>query len=71
MLQLLHSLEELGCQDVVDNSFGVQVPIEDLGVGFGVPDGIFSIDIVIFQLQVGSTRSVDSGTLGDLDDFLN
>ena len=71
MLQLLHSLEELGCQDVADNSFGVLVPIEDLGVGFGVPDGIFSIDIVIFQLQVGSTRSVDSGTLGDLDNFLN
>ena len=55
----------------MESSFGIPVPIKDLGVGFSVPYGVFSIDLVIFQLYFTSARNVDSGTLINLDGFLN
>ena len=56
MFKFLHGLEELGGRDVVESSFGIPVPIKDLGVGFSVPFGVFSIDLVIFQLYFTSAQ---------------
>ena len=50
MFQFLHSLEELGSRDVTENSLGIPIPVEDSSVGGGMPNGIFTIDLVIFQL---------------------
>ena len=69
--QFLHGLEKLGSRDVAKNSFGVPIPIEDSGVGSGVPDGVFPIDLVIFQPEVAPTRDVDGCSFGNQDVFLN
>ena len=67
MFQLLHGQRELGSRDVSEYSFGIPTPIEDLCVGDFGPDGILTIDFVIFQLQVAATRNIDGCTLSDLD----
>ena len=36
-----------------------------------MPDGILTVDFVIFQLQVAAARNVDNGTFSDLDGSLN
>ena len=71
MFQLLHGLKELKSRDVAEHSLGVPIPIEDSSVGDFGPDGILTIDFVIFQLQIAAARNVDGCTFSDLDGFLN
>ena len=56
LFQFLHGLEELRGRDVAEHSLGVPIPIEDLRVGDLGSDGIFTVDFVIFQLQVATAR---------------
>ena len=56
LFQFLHGLKELRGRDVAEHSLGIPIPIEDLRVGDLGSDGIFTVDFVIFQLQVATAR---------------
>ena len=64
MIELANGILELGLGDVLQDPLSVPSQVEHLRFGTGKNCQFFSVDLLVFQLDVATGGDVDPGSFG-------